>query len=216
MLAVFGYAMLKDGRRQCKDTILIDFDGVLRHWVGSEVNDAERTLGLASGTLFSLAFSHELLFPAITGEVTHEQWHERVKSKLVQRHTDEVASKLIKAWNEASWEIDFELLHSLKHLAPTCQYVLVTNATSRLDADLQRASLRSAFNVVVNSSQIGVTKPDRLFFYQALSIADSQVCRSVFIDDSLDNVNAARSIGIESIHYQNVADTLEFIRKQCT
>ena len=216
MLAVFGYAMLKDGRRQCKDTILIDFDGVLRHWVGSEVNDAERTLGLASGTLFSLAFSHELLFPAITGEVTHEQWHERVKSKLVQRHTDEVASKLIKAWNEASWEIDFELLHSLKQLAPTCQYVLVTNATSRLDADLKKTGLTSAFNVVVNSSKIGVAKPDLLFFRKALSVAGSQAFRSVFIDDNLDNVNAARSMGIDSIHHQDVFDTLEYIQRQCT
>ncbi|MEM7063468.1 MAG: HAD-IA family hydrolase [Cyanobacteria bacterium P01_B01_bin.77] len=208
--------MLKDGRRPLKDTILIDFDGVLRHWVGAEVDDAERALGLASGTLFSLAFSHELLFPAITGEVTHEQWHERVKSKLVQMHTDNVAGKLIKAWNEANWEIDFELLQGLKQLAPTCQYVLVTNATSRLDADLKKASLTSAFNVVVNSSKIGVAKPERLFFHQALSVAGSQACSSVLIDDSLENVNAAHSMGIESIHHQNVADTLEFIRKQCT
>lgn len=216
MLAVFGYAMLKNGRRPLKDTILIDFDGVLRHWIGAEVNNAEKALGLASGTLFSLAFSHELLFPAITGEVTHEQWHERVKSKLVQMHTDNVASKLIKAWNEASWEIDFELLQGLKQIAPKCRYVLVTNATSRLDADLKKAGLTSAFNVVVNSSQIGVAKPDRLFFRQALSVASSQTCSSVLIDDSFENVNAAHSMGIESIHHQNVADTQEFIRKQCT
>ena len=69
-------------RRRLKDTILIGFDGVLRHWIGSEINDAESALGLTRGTLFSWAFSHELLLPAITGKVTHEQWHKRVKSNL--------------------------------------------------------------------------------------------------------------------------------------
>ncbi|MBT9316182.1 hypothetical protein [Leptothoe spongobia] len=122
MPAVSGYAMLKNGRRQLKDTILIDFDGVLRHWVGSEISNAEPTLGLTRGTLFSCAFSHELLLPAITGKVTHEQWHERVRSKLVQIHNDHVADMLIKAWNEATWEIDFTMLKGLKQLAPTCQH----------------------------------------------------------------------------------------------
>ncbi|MEM9487340.1 MAG: HAD-IA family hydrolase [Cyanobacteria bacterium P01_F01_bin.116] len=216
MPAVFGYGMLKNGRRQVKDTILIDLDGVLRHWVGSEISDAESALGLARGTLLSWAFSHELLLPAITGKVTHEQWHGRVKSKLAQIHNDNVASKLIKAWNDATWEIDFNMLQGLKQLAPACQYVLVTNATSRLDADLKEAGLTSAFNVVVNSSKIGVAKPDQLFFRKALSVAGSEACGSVFIDDNLDNVNAARSMGIDSIRHQNVVDTLEFIQRQCT
>ena len=216
MQVVSGYAMHEHGRRQLKDTILIDFDRVLRHWVGSEINDAENELGLASGTLFSLAFSHELLLPAITGEVTHGQWHQRVRSKLAQIHNDNVASKLVKAWNEATWEIDFNMLQDLKRLAPTCQHVLVTNATSRLDADLKKTGLTSAFNVVVNSSKIGVAKPDLLFFRKALSVAGSQAFRSVFIDDNLDNVNAARSMGIDSIHHQDVFDTLEYIQRQCT
>lgn len=199
-----------------KDTILIDFDGVLRHWVGSEVSDAENALGLASGTLFSYAFSHELLLPAITGEVIHEQWTERVKSQLAQMHGPQVADQLVNAWNEASWEIDFTFLEGLKQLSPTCQYVLVTNATSRLNADLREANLTSAFDAVVNSSQIRVAKPDLLFFREALVVAGSQAFRSVFIDDSLDNVNAAQSMGIDSIHHKNVADTLEFIQKRCT
>lgn len=198
-----------------KDTILIDFDGVLRHWIGSEIKDAETALGLAKGTLFSHAFSHKLLFPAITGKVAHEQWQEQVKAKLAQTHNDNVASKLVKAWQQASWEIDFTFLQSLKQLAPTCQYVLVTNATSCLDADLKNAGLTSAFDVVVNSSKIGVTKPDPLFFRKALSLAGSQACRAVLIDDSLDNVTAARTLGIESIHHKNVADTLEFIQRKC-
>lgn len=194
-----------------KDTILIDFDGVLRHWSGTEVKDAETRLGLDSGALFAWAFSQELLSPAITGITSHEEWSERVHSKLARLYGDNIASQLITAWQSASWEIDFNFLQDLKELMPTRQLILVTNATSRLESDLKRAGLMSTFDGVVNSSQIGVAKPEHRFFEQALLVADSQAQNAIFIDDSLKNVNAARSLGIDSIHHRNAAETLGFI-----
>lgn len=194
-----------------KDTILIDFDGVLRHWSGTEIKDAETRLGLDSGTLFAWAFSQELLSPAITGITSHEEWSERVHSKLAHLYGDNTARQLITAWQSASWEIDFNFLQDLKELMPTHQLILVTNATSRLDSDLKRAGLMSTFDGVVNSSQIGVAKPEHRFFEQALLVADSQAQNAIFIDDSLENVNAARSMGIDSIQHTNVTETLEFI-----
>ncbi|MEO0355244.1 MAG: HAD-IA family hydrolase [Cyanobacteria bacterium P01_A01_bin.3] len=198
-----------------KDTILIDFDGVLRHWSGAEVKDAETMLGLDSGTLFAWTFSPQLLTPAITGIISHEEWRERVHSKLAHLYDDNIASQLVVAWDEASWEIDTHFLRGLQQLAPTCKLVLVTNATSRLDSDLRKAGLTSAFDWVVNSSQIKVAKPESRFFGKALSIAGSKVSNAIFIDDSLDNVNAARSIGIASIHHKNAIETLKFIQRQC-
>lgn len=197
-----------------KDTILIDFDGVLRHWSGTEVKDAEAMLGLDSGTLFTWAFSPQLLIPAITGTISHEEWHERVYSKLAHLYDDNIASQLVAAWDTASWEIDTHFLRGLQQLAPTCKLVLVTNATSRLDSDLRKVGLESTFDGVVNSSHIKVAKPEPHFFEKALSVAGSKVSNTVFIDDSLDNVNAARSMGIASIHHKNTIETLEFIQQQ--
>ncbi|MDB9526320.1 HAD family hydrolase [Oscillatoria sp. CS-180] len=194
-----------------KDTVLIDFDGVLRHWSGTEIKDAETRLGLDNGTLFSWAFSQELLSPAITGAISHEKWSEHVHSKLAHLYGNNIASQLIVAWHTASWKIDFNFLQGLQELASTCRLVLATNATSRLDSDLKRAGLTSTFDGVVNSAQIGVAKPEHRFFEQALLVADSRAQNAVFIDDSLENVNAARSMGINSIHHRNVAETLEFI-----
>lgn len=194
-----------------KDTILIDFDGVLRHWSGTEVKDAEHRLGLDSGTLFSWAFSHPLLTPAITGVISHEEWIERVEAKLAHLYGDEIASQLTAAWQAASWEIDSDFLRDLQQLTSTCKLVLVTNATSRLDSDLRKAGLDSTFDAVINSSQIQVAKPAWPFFQTALSIAGSHASSAVFIDDSLKNVNAARSVGLDSIHHQNVAETLKLL-----
>ena len=201
----------KQGRDYLKDTILIDFDGVLRHWSGTEVNDAEHKLGLDSGTLFSWAFSPQMLTPAITGSISHEAWMQRVKVKLTYQYSDEIASQLIAAWQSASWKIDHDLLQNIQQRSPAFKLVLVTNATSRLNSDLKEANLDSTFDVIVNSSQINVTKPKQLFFETALSIAGSQASDAIFIDDSLDNVNAARAMGIESIHHRITAETLEFI-----
>lgn len=171
-------------------------------------------LGLDIGTLFSWAFSQEFLSPAITGIISHEEWSERVKAKLTHLYGEAIANQLITAWQAASWEINTDFLRDLKQLTSTFKLVLVTNATSRLDSDLSKAGLESTFDAVVNSSKIHVAKPELKFFGKALSIAGSQATHSIFIDDSRDNINAARSIGIDSIHHKNTGETLAFIQRQ--
>ncbi|NER84299.1 MAG: HAD family hydrolase [Leptolyngbya sp. SIO1D8] len=161
-----------------KDTILIDFDGVIRHWSGTEVKDAEHRLGLDSGTLFSWAFSPPLLLPAITGIISHEEWSERVKAKLTHLYGEAISSQLISTWQAASWEINTDFLRDLKQLTSTFKLVLVTNATSRLDSDLSKAGLESAFDAVVNSSKIHVAKPELKFFEKARSLYCRQPSRA--------------------------------------
>ncbi|WP_191905927.1 HAD family hydrolase [Nitrincola iocasae] len=199
-----------------KDTIMLDLDGVIRHWSDVEVNNAERELGIAVGTLYSFASSQELSSLATIGAISHDEWCGRIRTALSSEYDENIAEQLVSAWYTASCEIDFTLLDKIKRLAPMSKLVLVTNATSRLTADLDKVNLLSRFDVVVNSSTIGVAKPDPKFFEKALALSESQAAHTVFVDDKLSNVHAASSLGIESFHHQSVVDTLEFIRKRFT
>ena len=199
-----------------KDTILIDFDGVIRHWSGNEIEGAELISGVEKGSLLSVAFAPEYLSPVIVGEVSHEEWVVNVEDALGKKYGKRVALELICSWNNASWEIDKELIKEIRGAAPQCKLVLVTNATSKLTSDLVRSGLKSEFDIIVNSADIGSAKPSFAFYKSSLSMANTTAKKSIFIDDSLSNVEAAVSIGIDSIRHMRNSDTLKFIRQKCT
>ena len=198
-----------------KNTILLDFDGVIRHWSNFEIDKLVESLGLESNPLFSCAFSERHLHPAITGRITHQEWCENVRFELAQKYGDPIATGLVDKWYQLDAEIDFEFLENIRNSAENSQIVLVTNATSRLESDLTRAGLEYAFDRVVNSSVIGVEKPDKSFFHTTMQLLNVAASDCVFIDDSLKNVASARSVGIVSIWHNSTEETLKFISETC-
>lgn len=63
-------------------TVLLDLDGVVRHFDPSHVTAVERAHGLPIGTLTTTAFEPELLEGVITGRLTRAQWVEEVSSRI--------------------------------------------------------------------------------------------------------------------------------------
>ncbi len=57
------------------------------------------------------------------------------------------------------------------------------------------------FDVAVISGREGVAKPDRRIFEILIERAGRPAAELLFVDDSIRNVEAARAIGIETVHY---------------
>jgi putative hydrolase of the HAD superfamily len=57
------------------------------------------------------------------------------------------------------------------------------------------------FEVVVDSSAVGMRKPDPRIYLLTCARLDVPPTASVFVDDNRDNVEAARAVGIEAIHF---------------
>ncbi len=193
------------------NTILIDFDGVIRHWNSANIEELSATLGVDKNTVFLCAFSERYLIPAITGRIYHREWSDLVEDELSESYDTEIATRLVKEWYESSFEIDCNFLEQIRIASKNTQLILVTNATNRLDSDLERCGLVNAFDQIVNSSEIGVAKPDNSFFEITLNSLGVQTKECIFIDDTLANVEAAEALGILSLQHTNVEDTLAFI-----
>jgi putative hydrolase of the HAD superfamily len=196
-------------------TIFIDFDGVIRHWSNAEISSTEENLGLPLGCFYSVAFQQHLLLPAITGQVSHEQWVTNVENELAEKYSILFANKLIASWESTPSTIDYDFIDRIRTMVPQAKLVLVTNATSKLTVDLALANLTNSFDIVINSSVIGVAKPNLDFFEKSLSLTQSKIEDSVFIDDSASNVEAAKKIGLASIYHRNPVETLAFIQQYC-
>lgn len=66
----------------------------------------------------------------------------------------------------------------------------------------------------VASYQLKVSKPDPLFYEGALAQLGLKAGGGLFIDDRLENVEIARSMGIPSVHYTTPYETIAEIRER--
>jgi putative hydrolase of the HAD superfamily len=141
------------------DAVLCDIDGVLRKW--PSVHDLEQAHGLSAGALAAAAFAPARLLPAITGQVTDDQWRSAVVTDLAESGGSmDRAHAAVAAWSALVSAVDREVVALLAQAREAVPVVLVSNATTRLEEDLERQGLANLADIVVNTAHIGVAKPD--------------------------------------------------------
>ncbi|MBL4680043.1 MAG: HAD-IA family hydrolase [Pseudomonadales bacterium] len=182
--------------------ILTDLDGVLRHWNNKSLFAFEEAKGLEKGFLFSCAFKEQFVHPAIVGEVSHEQWLDNVVSELENVVPQKLAKQLIKQWKDSTSEIDWRVVDEYQAAFPDVPIVLVSNATTRMDQDLKGTGLLEILSNKINSSEIGLAKPNPGFFNVTLNTIACLAEEVLFIDDQIENIDAATQLGIHSFHFQ--------------
>lgn len=191
--------------------LLIDLDGVIRHWPQDDPRFADLH-GVSLTEIKRTAFSEALLLPAITGEMKDEEWREMIVRRLVSEGFV-MAREAVSAWSAGSGEVDHKMLDRVQSLRQKLKVVLVTNATTRLDRDLETIGLGNSFDAVINSSRVGFAKPNPMIFKAALAQAEAQPEESLFVDDTLVNVGAARELGIASHHFQGLVGFEGFLEE---
>jgi putative hydrolase of the HAD superfamily len=195
------------------DAVLCDVDGVLRHWPSD--SELEAAHGLAPGALAGVAFAPGRLRPAITGEVSDSRWRESVAEGLVEEGhcaTLADAQAAVAQWTGLRPRVDDDVLALLQLAREVLPVVLVSNATTRLEADLKDLGLAEFVDEVVNTSRIGFAKPDPRVFAHAAQQAGVPVERCLFVDDTWEHVEAAREAGMHAVHFHGPADLEEALR----
>lgn len=81
------------------------------------------------------------------------------------------------------------------------KYVLgvVSDTWPSLDRVFRNMGLRKYFSTFVMSSILGVVKPHELMFHTALAELDIKPEEALFIDDSIRNLDGAKSLGLQTI-----------------
>nr|WP_238341448.1 HAD-IA family hydrolase [Actinopolymorpha rutila] len=184
------------------DALLCDLDGVLRIWDAEAMADPEAANGLPAGALAAAAFAPDRLLPAITGLVSDEQWRAGVVDDLAERHGGRArAQAAVDGWSAPVGRVDPGVLDLLVAARTHVPVVLVSNATTRLERDLASLGLTSHLDAVVNTSRIGVVKPDPRVFRYAAAVVGVDLSRCLFVDDQPGNVEAAQALGMQGLTY---------------
>jgi len=112
---------------------------------------------------------------------------------------------LIQVWVDA-FEFNpgiIEIIQNLK--AEGFQVAMLSNATPDQVVIVREKGLYAPFDPVLLSCEIGIKKPDVEAFQLLLTQLNLRANECLFIDDDIRNVTAARSLGIDSIHFLGTA-----------
>ncbi|MEO3751979.1 HAD-IA family hydrolase [Streptomyces sp. B6B3] len=187
------------------DAVLCDIDGVLRHWPAADA--LESAHGLPTGALAAAAFAPARLGPAITGAVTDEEWRAAVAVDLAAAcGSADRARAAVAAWSALLPRVDQDVVALLGRARALVSVALVSNATTRLEWDLDRQGLADLADAVVNTARIGVAKPDPRVYAVAAARVGAAPHRCLFVDDTPANVTAAREAGMTALHYRRPGD----------
>ncbi|MGC4853283.1 HAD family hydrolase [Micromonospora sp. DT4] len=199
--------------RERAKALLLDFDGVLRRWDPAVAADVEREYGLSEGVLTEIAMQWGRLRPVLTGQVSHADWVSSVADALAEpAGGPDRARAAVEQWQRYRGEVDNEVLDFVREVrAAGISVGLGTNATDLLDADLAALGLVGEFDVVVNSSTLGVHKPAPEYFQAACQALATPPARVLFVDDEDWAVRGARAAGLSAHRWGGHAD-LRYLR----
>jgi putative hydrolase of the HAD superfamily len=211
MAGSLGMSGDSESERNAFDTIICDIDGVVRLWPPDAMTRWDTAFGLPQGTLAGHAFAEHRLLPAITGQVTDEEWRAHVAEDLRELCGSlERARHLVAGWRAlnglANAEVVSLLTKARRHPTNPLTIVALSNATTLLEEQLAELGVTAVFDAIVNTAREGVCKPDPRIYHIAAERAGTEPARCLYVDDSELNVEAARQVGMRAVHYHEYRD----------
>jgi len=189
--------------------IIFDLGGVILNIDYRRPQEAFRQLGVQDvEALYSKQSQTELFDLLETGRITPDEFYERVRTLAGLPLSD---AQIRDAWNSILLDFPLRRLQILQQLQLHYDTYLLSNTNAIHEAAFNEVlrqtcgypSLGVFFDKVYLSHQVGLRKPDPAIFNHVLQDRQLQAHETLFIDDSLQHIEAARALGIQTIHMQD-------------
>jgi epoxide hydrolase-like predicted phosphatase len=107
-------------------------------------------------------------------------------------------------WRQSSPGVHWMVVHKIRELKDRgLRLGLLTNNVKEFGEHWRTMfPLEELFEEVVDSSHVGVRKPEREIYEITCSRMAIEPTEAVFVDDNADNVMAAREFGMEAVHFR--------------
>ena len=193
--------------------VLFDFGGVIAEEGFREgLQSIAQHNCLDSGTFVKEAY--ELTFNGgfVIGEIDEHTFWETLRGRTGIKGSDqELRNKILPRFVLRSWML--ELVQRLKKASVST--AILSDQTKWLDELDNQYDFFRLFDKVFNSYHLGKCKKDPSLFEDVLDEMGFRPEQSLFVDDSLDNIERAQKSGLHTIHYQDKDSFLESMREYC-
>lgn len=176
--------------------VIVDFDhfAICRSLAADSVFSPEQ--------IFEKIFSSSLEQQFDTGRISPETFYEKIGHELSLSISRD---RFRDIWNNIfTLKPGIEVL--LQTLARKYMLVCLSNTNEwHFEYCRQQFPVLSLFSAYVLSCRVGACKPDAKIYKTALVTAGAQAHQCLYIDDILEFVQSAASLGIRGIHFMSVA-----------
>jgi glucose-1-phosphatase len=186
--------------------IIFDLGGVILNINYQATYQAFTDLGVKNFTDLYNQFSLNSMFSDLeVGKIGKEEFLQGMKQHTPEGVTDQ---QIIDAWNAMLLDFPLRRLQVLQQLRQHYSLYLLSNTNiihmEAFNRILQESrgipSLATFFDKAYYSHEIGLRKPDRESYEFVLDAHGLQPSETLFIDDTLPNIEGAKLVGIETIH----------------
>ena len=195
--------------------IVLDIGGVLlRTEDRSGRQMLEKKYGLPPGGADVLVFNSKPAAESTLGLLEREKVWEHVAEVL------SLTPQALETFKLAFWEgdqLDLNLLKYFQTLMNGYKTALLSNAWMSMRqtlADQYQIIEGQNVNHILISSELGVAKPDHLIYQILAETIQCDFNQILFVDDFLENIEAAKALGIQTIHYQPGINLIPQIQSQ--
>jgi putative hydrolase of the HAD superfamily len=206
--------MFQTSSQECPfDWFFFDFGGViaeegfvngLKSLARAEGIDPDIMRNTGIETVFSTGF-------VVGKEDEGTFWQELRKKTGLQASDDFCRKTILDGFILRPWML--EIVHRLREQGRKC--AILSDQVNWLDILEVRYGFFHQFDRVFNSFHVGKSKRDPSIFTDVVSFVGTTTDRSVFVDDSQDNVQRAQEQGLTTIHYRSKDDFLHRLYRLC-
>jgi len=178
----------------------IDFDATINAFKKYGINDFEKH--------YCKAYQSELFQAHEIGKITPDKFREELRKLIPVSVTDK---EIDEAWFAMLLDTPPNNLEIIKSVKNEFNIYLLSN-TNAIHVDMYdkifeekynfKEKFRSLFIKAYYSHEIGMRKPDEDVFEYILSDSDLDPNETLFIDDSIQNISAAKNVGIKTYHIE--------------
>ena len=193
--------------------VAFDFSGVMTVNPLTGLAGLEAELGCPPGTLGAEFRGGELFSLCELGQLPVSEFFTRWRAQLLERHGLEVAMDPVLAIFRRGGVINGETIALVERIAPEMRLAIVTNNVPETRKSWQRKIPLARFEVVIDSSEVGLRKPDPAIYellLERLGLPGSEVA---YVDDWEGNLAPAEALGMRTVLFTTAAECEQKLRR---
>ncbi|MGH2728046.1 MAG: HAD family hydrolase [Actinomycetota bacterium] len=203
------------------DAAIFDLGGVLTTPVLESFADFEQELGLKPGELvktfrehYSRTDGNSDFHLLETGQISEAEYYSRLGARLGEMGStivmpEDPAEVRKKLWGRI--RRNDEMIETARRISEHYKVGLLTNNVKEWGG-WREFYPTEVFQVVVDSSEVGMRKPDPRIYHLTCERLGVDPGRAAFVDDIEDNVAGARAVGLTGIRFTTTGEVIERLR----
>jgi epoxide hydrolase-like predicted phosphatase len=199
------------GQMTAVSAVAFDMGGVLTHTSFGGLEEYGTTLGLAEGHLTGYFRGHPKMVLLETAQMTSREFFKFVCIDSEARTGIRLDIRELARAAARGEELNPEMLAVVEDVHRCCATALLTNNVA--EAGWRETFPFELFGTVVDSSDVGVRKPDPRIYEALIDRLELPAEAIAFVDDLPENLPAAKSLGIRTILFTGVEDVREQLQE---